>query len=56
VGKDDVSEKGSGPTKGGVLGVAVIPSGGGASIGGEGMRGFQAEGLEPCEEGEEEGF
>jgi hypothetical protein len=42
VGENDVTEKGAGPTKGGVLGVAVIPSGGGTAIGGEGMRGFQA--------------
>ena len=54
--KNDVSEKGTGPTKGGVLGVAVVPSGGRATIGSEGMSGFQAESLEPLEEGEEGGL
>lgn len=54
--KNDVSEKGTGPTKGGVFGVSVVPSGGRATIVGEGMRGFQAESLEPFKEGEEEGF
>lgn len=54
--KNDIAEKGTGPTQGGVFGVPVVPSSGGATIGSEGMRGFQAESLEPLEEGEEGGL
>lgn len=54
--KNDVAEKGTGPTQGGVFGVPVVPCGGGTAIGGEGMRGFQAESLKPFKEGNEGGL